>query len=378
MRFQRDAPRILIVSIVLVVAGMAFLSNRLFSGLTGAVEQNQFDLMQAIVKFNMSGAETRALARAEMVASLASVREAFAARDRERLLKDLGPLFQIQKEKYGVDQAQFHIPPAVSFLRLHAPDQFGDDLTAFRPMVVGVNRDHMARKGLAIARTGPAIFGVLPMQDAAGQHIGSFEFGMDFAPILDSLKTAYQLELALFMEEEPLHRFAKGMSQEAFSEQNQIGKYIRLHSTHLALMKDLVSDTDLSHSEGAQYTREALGVTYGVILIPLRNNAGEPLGMLAVARDFSSSRAAAGRSLVWQALLAVFAIVLLSGATLIVVRGYVSQPMRMLSERFEALAEGKEAEPIVDAESLCDEMRDLASSYEQLRSRKDETPEAET
>jgi hypothetical protein len=39
------------------------------------------------------GAENRALARAEMVAALPSVRTAFAARDRQRLLADLGEMF---------------------------------------------------------------------------------------------------------------------------------------------------------------------------------------------------------------------------------------------------------------------------------------------
>ena len=63
---------------------------------------------------------------AEMVATLPAVREAFAARDREGLLAQCAEMFKRQKERYGVDQAQFHIPPAVSFLRLHAPEQHGD------------------------------------------------------------------------------------------------------------------------------------------------------------------------------------------------------------------------------------------------------------
>ena len=119
--FRRAAPRILIGVVVVVVVTLAFLSNRLFHNLTGAVEQNQFDLMRTIVHSSLRGAEDRAMARAEMIGNLPSVRDIFAKRDRERLLAECGPMFEIQKTKYGVDQMQFHIPPAVSFLRLHAP-----------------------------------------------------------------------------------------------------------------------------------------------------------------------------------------------------------------------------------------------------------------
>ncbi len=45
---------------------------------------------------------------------------------------------------------------------------------------MAVNRDFIARKAAALARTGPAIFGVVPVYDAQQQHIGTFEVGIDF------------------------------------------------------------------------------------------------------------------------------------------------------------------------------------------------------
>ena len=84
--FRRAAPRVLILTVVVVVVTLAFLSNRLFHNLTAAVEQNQFDLMRTIVRSSLRAAEDRAMARAEMVANLPAVRDLFAKRDRERLL----------------------------------------------------------------------------------------------------------------------------------------------------------------------------------------------------------------------------------------------------------------------------------------------------
>jgi len=365
--FGRAAPRILIVITVLVIVTLAFLSNRLFRNLTSAVEQNQFDLMKTIIRSSLRAAEDRAMARAEMIANLPSVRDIFAKRDRERLLAECGPMFDIQKAKYGVDQMQFHVPPAVSFLRLHAPTQHSDDLTKFRPLVVAVNTDRVARKGLVIARTGPAIFGVVPMTDPAGAHSGTLDVGMDFNPILDGLKATYQLELALFIAEEPLRKFATGLSGDVLAEENRRGKFIKFHSTHWALMKDLASETDVINVTEEGYTRELRGVTYGVLTMPLRDPGGEPLGLLAVAKDFSASRAAAGRSLVWQSLLALFAIVALAVAIIVVIRGFLLRPIQMINERFASLAKGDRSCPIDQPETLCQEMQDLAASYEQLR-----------
>ncbi len=97
MKFQRSAPRVLIFSVVLVVIGMAVLSNRLFSGLTSAVERDQFELIRALWSYNLTAAQNRALERAEMIATMPAVREAFAARDRERLLAQCAEMFKRQK-----------------------------------------------------------------------------------------------------------------------------------------------------------------------------------------------------------------------------------------------------------------------------------------
>jgi methyl-accepting chemotaxis protein len=365
--FRRSAPRALIIIVILVVITLAFLSNRLFHNLTNAVEQNQFDLMQTILRSSLRNAEDKAMARAEMVANLPTVRDLFAKRDRERLLAECGPMFEIQKSKYGVDQVQFHLPNAVSFLRLHAPTQHSDDLSKFRPLVVAVNTDRVARKGLVVARSGPAIFGVVPMVDPAGGHAGSLDVGMDFNPILDGLKATYQLELALFVAEEPLRKFATGLSGDVVTEENRRGKFIKFHSTHWALMKDLATEADVINVTEEGYTRKLRGVTYGALILPLRDPNGEQLGLLAVAKDFSASRAASGRSLVWQSLLALFAIVTLAVAIIVVIRGLLLRPIEMINERFRSLAEGDRSKSIDQPETLCQEMRELAETHEQLR-----------
>lgn len=370
MTFRRSAPAALIAAVVIVVAGLTFLSTRLSSGLTASVEQSQFQLMQSIIDTALRNAGEEALARADIIASLPLARQAVAAKDRDRLLAEYADMFAVQRDRRGVDQAQFHVPPAQSLLRLHAPTQFGDDLTPFRPMVVAVNREHAARKGLAIAAGGPAIFGVAPVLDAQGQQVGSFEFGLAFAPIINGLKAAYGLDFSVFIEEKPLRQFARAIDPAVLSEKNRVGRFIRLYSTNGALMGALAGDADISAvNESVRYTRDASDVPYGVLLVPLRDGAGDPLGVIAVARDFSGSRAAAGRSLVWQICLAIFAIVLLSGAIVVVVRGFLLRPLEVLDRRFAAMAAGERTEAVEEADKFCPEIRRLADYHDRIRAR---------
>lgn len=368
MRFRRSAPTLLIASVVVVVAAMAALTSRLTSGMTRSVEEGQFALMRSIVTSSLDGAAGRALARAEMVAQMPAVRAALAARDRPRLLAETGEMFRVQRERFGVEQMQFHVPPAVSFLRLHAPAQHGDDLSSFRPTVVMVNQTRTPRAGLAIARGGPAIFGVAPVLDLDGRHAGSFDVGIEFGGVLDAMKSTFGLDAVVFIDEAPLRRVATGLGGDVLNDQNRVGRYIKYHATNWALMRRLVDAGSLATAgEPAQFNRSALGVPYGVLLMPLRNGAGEPIGVIAVARDFSASRAAAGRSLVWQCLLAIFAVVLLTGVILVVLRGVLLRPLAGVTAKFAALAAGDREQAVEDPEALCEELRALATQHERLR-----------
>jgi methyl-accepting chemotaxis protein len=368
MTFRRSAPVALIAAVAVVIAALTVLSERLFSGITSEIETDQFQLMQAILESAVRNAADAALARADIVAALPITKQAVAAKDRERLLAEFTEMFAAQKERRGVDQAQFHLPPAQSLLRLHTPTAFGDDLTRFRPLVVAANREQAARKGLAIARRGPAIFGVSPIHDPQGKFIGTFEFGLDFAPILAGLKAAYGLDFTLFVEEKPLREFARGLDPAVLGEQNRMGRFIRFFTTNAVLMRRLALEADITAvSEPTRYTREAQGLPYGVLLMPLRDGAGDPIGVVAVARDFSGSRAAAGRSLVWQICLAVFAIVILAGAIVMVIRGFLLRPLDAINARFAALAGGTRLGPMEGSDKLCAEIQPLVALQERMR-----------
>ncbi|WP_169719314.1 methyl-accepting chemotaxis protein [Desulfovirgula thermocuniculi] len=114
----------------------------------------------------------------ESVASNPAVQEALAARDREKLRALTEPVW-LQVKREGVEQFQFHLPPATAFLRLHMPEKYGDDLSSFRATVVEANREKKLTCGLEEGRGGFGFRAVAPVF-YQGQHVGSVEYGLGF------------------------------------------------------------------------------------------------------------------------------------------------------------------------------------------------------
>ncbi|WP_411878973.1 cache domain-containing protein [Polaromonas sp. YR568] len=372
MKFAKSAPAVLIAAVVVVVAALSFVSNLISHQMANSFEQAQFELVSQIVKSRLHGAESQAISSAELVAAMPAVKKAFAARDRAELLAVTRDAFAAQHEKYGISQAQFHLAPAVSFLRVHNPEKFGEDLAKYRQIVVEVNQANAIRKGIEITTSGIGVFGTLPMTDAAGKSTGSFEMGLEVGPLLDELKKDHGFEMAFFVDEQSLRETATSLKGDIFSEQNRVGKYVKFYATHAELLRPLVVDADINISDESHYVRDSAGVAYGVLLQPVYNYAKKPIGVIAIAKNFSATRSADKQAILWQTLLGIVAIVLLTGVVLVVIRGMLLQPLQLVGDRFADLADGKagaeDAPPMPSP--LCDEIAGLAGSYERLRAQK--------
>ena len=138
---------------------------------------------------NAIAAESRsAEALSALVASIPLVQDKFDNGERKAVADLFVPGFQSLARDYGVEQFQFHTPPAISWLRVHVPQKYGDDLSSFRSTVVATNRTLQPVRGLEGGVAGLGIRGMVPVQ-RAGRHVGSVEFGMGFGqPFFDQFK----------------------------------------------------------------------------------------------------------------------------------------------------------------------------------------------
>lgn len=121
--------------------------------------------------------------------------------DREGLIEKYLSFYKDIKDKHGIVQFQFHTPPADSFLRLHRPEKFGDDLSAFRQTVVDVNKNKKPAIGLEVGRGGPGLRAVFPIS-YSGTHAGSVEYGGSINKILEDMAKTFQLDYAIGIKQE--------------------------------------------------------------------------------------------------------------------------------------------------------------------------------
>ena len=119
------------------------------------------------------------------------------AEERNRLREDLYskilPLYKhLQQNSFR--QIHFHFTDGTSFLRMHQPAIFGDQLAGYRPSVMLVNSTKQPVAGYEMGRNWQAYRVLFPLFTAAGHHLGSVEFGRPFSILLSDLMDSFPAE----------------------------------------------------------------------------------------------------------------------------------------------------------------------------------------
>ena len=105
------------------------------------------------------------------------ITDAFKEKDRDKLIKLTKENYDILKKEGKVEQIQFHEISAISFLRLHKIEKYGDDLSEFRKTVVEANRQKVQIVGIEVGVGDLGVRVVRPIFDTEGNHLGSVEYG---------------------------------------------------------------------------------------------------------------------------------------------------------------------------------------------------------
>ena len=189
-----------LIAVALATAfATAFAANGYFSTMIARAEKNELESRFAQLNAAVEASARQAEAMASLVAALPGVAEMVETGERAGLAERMVPVFQRLARPYGIEQFQFHLPPATSFLRTHAPAKFGDDLSRIRETVVRTNTDKKPTHGLEIGVAGLGVRGVVPLW-AGERHVGSVEFGLSFGkPFFDAFKAAHGVDATLLL-----------------------------------------------------------------------------------------------------------------------------------------------------------------------------------
>jgi|GEM_PF-2899027 len=113
--------------------------------------------------------------------------EAFAKKDRQALLNLTMPIYnELKQRSRFLSIMHFHTPDNHSFLRLHKPEFFDDDLKDIRPIIAKTNITKTAKSGLEVGKYGVNYRVVFPVFNN-GEYVGALELGLDIKNLISKL-----------------------------------------------------------------------------------------------------------------------------------------------------------------------------------------------
>ncbi len=118
--------------------------------------------------------------------------------EQDTIRKDLhNSLAQIYTDwnAIGIKQLHFHLKNNVSFLRMHSPNHFGDDLTNFRYSIRTTNATQTTTHGLEMGKLDSGFRFVYPLFDDNANHIGSVEVSIAIEDFLKKLEDSFHAKV---------------------------------------------------------------------------------------------------------------------------------------------------------------------------------------
>jgi len=267
-----------ILFITIVLAGYDYVSYR--SALFEDTRHTMNDIASSLNK-NLDEKLKDLSLSVRTVAKDESTAKMLAEGDREGLIKKYLPLYKDIKDEYGIAQFQFHTPEGISFLRLHKPDKFGDDLSSFRQTVVDANSQQKPMIGLEVGRGGPGLRAVFPIF-YKGKHYGSVEYGGSIDKTIEDIDSTFNMDYAI------------GIKNSVFQ------KAKRFDSKSTDIVKDGVVYYKYSNAETKNLVNlyvpgETIIYDGHKILsqkVELKDFQGNPIGEVLLLKDISAKLAA--------------------------------------------------------------------------------------
>ena len=142
--------------------------------------------------------EQQSISIASSIAEIPNVESLLAKQDRNTLYDLLKDPYKALQKNNDLSQFHFHIPPGISFLRLHKPEQYGDKIDSYRKSVADALKGLKPSACLDRGATGLSIRGVVPIYHE-GSIAGSIEIGFSFGKtFVDDFYNSWKINTALY------------------------------------------------------------------------------------------------------------------------------------------------------------------------------------
>lgn len=155
-----------------------------------------------------------------------NVLKLFAQKDREKLY-DYLKYDYIYLESIDFRQIHFHTPKNHSFLRMHKPERYGDDLTDIRYSVNFVNSYKESISGLEMGRVVPGFRYVYPLS-YNDKYIGSVETSFSVKAFIHKLEEVYDVHTHFLLNKEVFEKKIFDSYRKYYEISIESDKYITL------------------------------------------------------------------------------------------------------------------------------------------------------
>ncbi|KIL96852.1 Methyl-accepting chemotaxis protein [Paramagnetospirillum magnetotacticum MS-1] len=299
-------------------ATMGWFSN---SHTVSLIEQaEQRELMGRFEQLSdaIGNSSDQAKAMAALVANLPGIPHLVATASRDALALQMVPMFKAIAQPFGVEQFQFHTPPATSFLRVNSPAKFGDDLSSFRQTVVQTNATQQPNSGLEFGVTGLGVRGLMPLFDE-GRHVGSVEFGMSFGqPFFADFKKSFGVDVALHIKAKDEFKIFAGTLPASTLSADEIA-------------------TALGGKDIVKAMESDKGARTAVLARAIKDFSGKPVGVAEIVMDASHYGAQLSEARRTMSLL-ILGAVLVAVALSVVLSRSITRPVLAMSAAMDRIA----------------------------------------
>ncbi|MFT5660686.1 MAG: diguanylate cyclase (GGDEF)-like protein [Sulfurimonas sp.] len=168
----------------------------------------------------------------------------FQKKDRSKLLGLTLPVYEkLHKENPYLQVMHFHTSDTRSFLRLHKPQKYGDDLISIRHMINKVNKLKVKQIGIEVGRYGIHYRLALPVFNSNKDFLGVFEFGININYILDIFENKYNFETLLLFKKDIFDIVFKNYNDIAYLPYSEDCYSIKLENNNSMTVDDNAKNT---------------------------------------------------------------------------------------------------------------------------------------
>jgi HAMP domain-containing protein len=230
----------------------------------------------------------------EALAVNPALAEAFAKRDRARLLALAGPLFERLRADHGITHFYFIEPEPgrTCFLRVHRPDLYGDVVD--RQTLAEAIRTRSASSGKELGKTAFALRVVRPWI-VDGKLLGYLELGEEIDHFIRRMKAQASDDFGMVVEKRHLDAAEWAATRARAGLRNNWGDKADVVVVEATTSDETIFDFDgsvdaIPDGGAVLETEEVRGRTLVRGVLPVADAAGHVVGALFVLHDVTSLR----------------------------------------------------------------------------------------